>query len=161
MIPYAKIIGAVALLAFFAWGAYADYSAGKKAGSDAVQRLWDADLLKRQALTDAAIAKATQERDAALTANGVIQDEYQAKLTVANNNAADFAQRLRNATSRLLASSSAMHSSGSGQIAPDPSAPSSAGQLGQLLALITGLRSECIENAAQLTALQKEITPQL
>jgi hypothetical protein len=158
---YAKAAALLAILAAFAWGAYADYHAGVKAGQDSIQRLWDADLLKRQAITDTAIAQATKERDAAIAANEGIANDYQIKLDSANANAADFARRMRDATSRLLAGSSTMPKAGSGQAPSDPSQASSAGQLQQLASLTAGLHAECLANNAQLEALIAEVKPWL
>jgi hypothetical protein len=157
---YAKLIGAVLALGAVIWIGIAVYDAGKKAGSDAVQRLWDQDKAQLQALTAAAVAKATQERDAALQTNAEVSNAYQQKLDVAAADSAQFSSRLRNAEARLLSLSS-MPTSGSGSQTTDPGSPSSAGQLGQLVTLITGLRTECKANSDQLTALIAEITPQV
>src|SRR5271169_2804095 len=98
---YIKIAAAIAILAALAWLGKAIYSAGEQH----TQVQWDAYKVHAQALTDAAIAQATKERDSAITANEAISNDYQIKLDAANSNAADFAKRLRDATSRLLAGS--------------------------------------------------------
>lgn len=161
MLTYLKLGLGIALAAAIAWGAYADYAAGRKAGQDAVQTAWDKDKAQIQAVADAAIAAATKERDAALTANKGIQNDYQAKLSAANANAAGFAQRLRNAESLIAAGGSSVPKTGGGQPTAGPSSPSSADQLGSLVTLVTQLRTECSANSDQLDALIAEVKPWL
>ena len=158
---YARLGALLALLAAFGWGAYADYAAGRKAGQDAIQTAWDKDKAAIQATADAAIAQATKERDAAVAANEGIENDYQAKLSAATANAATFASRLRNAESLIAANRGAVPQAGNNPGATAASTPSSADQLGQLVTLVTQLRTECKANADQLDGLIAEIKTQL
>jgi hypothetical protein len=152
---YIKIGAAIALLAALGWLGRAIYSAGEQH----TQLAWDAARIIEKSTYDAAVAQATKERDAALATNEAISNDYQIKLDAANSNAADFAQRLRNATARIY--SNQVSKAGDRPAASDPSAPSSAGQLGQLVTLVTDLRTECKANSDQLDALIAEVKPWL
>jgi len=155
---YAKIAAVVILLAAIAWGTMADYSAGKKAGENAIQTLWDKDRASIQTTADLAIATATKQRDDALEANEVAQNVYQTEISAVNANAADFARRLRSAESRLAAGGGTVPKAGSGQ--QSVAAGSQAGDVSLTNALGSAL-AECSANTAQLDALIIEIKPQL
>jgi hypothetical protein len=152
------IVGAVLLLAAVFFGFRAVYDAGDKSGAARIQLQWDQDKADIQRLSDAAIANVTKERDAALQANEVAQNGYQAELSAANASAADFARRLRSAEARLAASSGSVPQASGGQQSADPS--SQAGDVRLTNALGAAL-AECSENAAQLDALIVELKPQL
>lgn len=155
MLIYAKIAAAIAILAAAAWLGRAIYSAGEQH----TQLAWDAARIVERSTYDAAVAQATKERDVALQNNEDISNAYQIKLDAANANAADFAMRLRNATARIY--NNQVPKAGDRPTAADPGQASSAGQLGQLVTLITGLRTECKANSDQLEALIGEIKPWL
>jgi hypothetical protein len=108
-----------------------------------------------------AIAAITKEKEDALTANEAIQLDYQNKLSTVAASATVFAQRLRNAEATIAANRSAVPKDNGGQGTPTTSAPSSADQLGQLVTLVTGLRTECAANSDQLDALIGEVSKQL
>jgi DNA-binding LytR/AlgR family response regulator len=153
----AGLIALIAVVGLTGWGIVADYDAGKKSGSDVVQKLWDANKAQIQATADAAIANVTKERDAALQANEVAQNGYQVQLSAANASAADFARRLRNAEASIAASSRAMSKVGSGQQSTTTGTQS--GDVVLTNALGSAL-AECSANAAQLNALIAEVKPQ-
>jgi hypothetical protein len=158
---YAKLAFYAVLVTAIAYGGYHVADLKGKAALEKLQLAWDADKAAIQKAADAAIAQATKDRDAALEANGVIQSEYQTQLSSANASAAQFANRLRNAESRLTASSSSTGKANSGQTTTATGTPTSADQLGQLVSLVTDLRTECLQNADQLDSLTAEIRPQL
>ena len=155
MLIYAKLAGILLALAALAWLGKAIYSAGEQH----VQLAWDAARIIEKSTYDAAVAQATKERDAALATNEAISNDYQTKLDAANSNAADFAQRLRNATARIY--SNQVPKAGDRPAAADPSETSSAGQLQQLAGLTAALHAECLANNAQLEALIAEVKPWL
>src|SRR5271155_2199112 len=97
---YVRAAAVLALLAAFAWGAIADYHAGKKAGQDAIQTAWDKDKAAIQVVTDAAIAKATQERDTALQNNAEIVNDTAQQIISARNLSSTLAAQLRDYKSR-------------------------------------------------------------
>lgn len=158
---YLKVGALVIFMSAVGWAFYATYHAGKKAGSDAIQKLWDEDKAKIQATADAAIAQATKDKETAIAANEVIANDYQAQLLAANASAAQFAQRLRNAEAIIAAGG------GSSAKAPDkpgsvnPGSPAVAELLGQLVTLVTDLRTDCKADADQLDALIAQLKPQL
>jgi hypothetical protein len=137
------------------------YDLGNTAGKAETQELWDADRSKIQTITDAAIAAANKQRDDALEANEVTASEYQKKVDAANSSAADFSKRLSNALASLAANRSAPSQTGGAPTASDPGPSPVAQQLGQLAAIVTGLRTECSQNADQLDGLIASIKPQL
>jgi hypothetical protein len=155
---YAKLAAALALLAAIGWGVVADYHAGKKAGSDAVQAAWDKDKASIQAVADAAIATATKERDAALEANEAVSNDYQTQLSAARALSGSLAAKLRDYAARTSASGGGVSKAGSGQGTAGTSTPS--GDAGLTNALGAAL-AECSANTAQLDALIVEIKPQI
>lgn len=165
MIPVKLIAGLLALIGVIGlagWGIVADFDAGKRAGGDAVQKLWDQDKAKIQQLTDAAIATATKQRDEALAANEAIQNDYQRKLNLASADAAQFASRLRAAEARLTAANSGtVPKGGAGSEPTGAGQAGSADQLGQLVTLVTDLRTECKANDDELDALVAQLNRQL
>ncbi len=158
---YARLALLVGLLAAVGWGAYADYAAGRKAGQDAIQTQWDADRIKIQQVADAAIAQATKERDAAVAANEGIENDYQAKLSAATANAADFSRRLSNALTGIAANRNPAGQTSSGPGTPTASAAAVAQQLSTVVKLTSNLYTDCLANADQLDGLIAEIKPQL
>jgi hypothetical protein len=108
-------------------------------------------------LSDAALATVTKERDTALAANEAIQSDYQAKLSATIASTADLAQRLRNAESRLAASSRPVPQAGSGQQSSSPSQNASVDSLNEAIAAVI---AESKANSAQLNALVAQVKPQ-
>lgn len=158
------ILGVVLILALLGGGYFgyrSAYDSGQTAGKAQIQTAWDNDKAAITATADAAIAAATKAKEDALANNEAISNDYQAQLSAANASASQFAQRLRNAEATIAANRSAMSKAGSGSSLKDPGAPTSSDQLGQLVALVTDLRTECAANADQLDALNKELAPQL
>ena len=155
---YAKLAALLALLAAFAWGAYADYSAGRKAGSDAIQAAWDKDKAAIQATADAAIATATRERDTALQANEAISNDYQIQLSASRANSVELAKRLLKYASAAAARGGGVPEAGDRQGTAATGTP--AGDGGLTNALGAAL-AECSANTAQLDALIVELKPQL
>ena len=137
------------------------YEAGDKNGSNRVTVAWDADKSAIQKAADAQLAIVTKAKEDALAANEVIQNGYQVQLSAANANAADFAIRLRRAEANLAANRGNMPKASGGSGSTDTSSPTSADQLGQLVGLVTGLRTECIKNDAQLDSLIAQSIRQL
>jgi cytoskeletal protein RodZ len=160
----AKLIGGlvalIAIVALTGWGIVADFDAGKKSGSDAVQKLWDTDRASIQATADAAIATATKQRDDAIQANQVLHDQYETKLASVAADSATFAQRLRNAQAIIAAGSRPVPAGNSGQSLVSSSGSNSAQQLGQLVTLTTELRAECLRNDAALDDLYASVNKQ-
>lgn len=155
---YVKLAAALALLAAIVWGALADYSAGKKAGSSAIQVLWDADKAAIAKETATAIATATKERDDALQANEAIHSDYETQLSASRALGDSLAQRLRDAYTHPTAGSGAVPKAGDrqGTVATGPQS----GDVPLTSALSDAL-TECSANAAQLDALIVELKPQL
>jgi hypothetical protein len=158
---YAKIAAVVALLAAIAWGAVADYSAGKKAGQSSVQAAWDEDRIKIQAAADVQIAQITKERDSALEANGVLRDGYEARLLTADARNAQFTSQLRNAAAIIATYRNSVPKTDSGQSSVAVVGPTSADQLGELVKLTADLHAECTANADRHDVAYKELTPQI
>lgn len=160
-----KAIAIAAAVLIVALGGYLGFrlafNSGVTAGKAETQILWDNDKAKIQSVADAAIAEATKEKEAALANNEVIQNGYQAQLSAVNASAAEFAKRLRDAETRLAASSRNLPQANSGQPATATSAPTSADQLGKLAQLTADLHAECTANADQLDSLSGQIKPQL
>lgn len=158
---YAKVIVGLALGAALSFGGYHVADLKGKAALASLQHAWDQDKAAIQKVTDDAIAKATQERDTALQANEAISNDYQAKLSTANSDAAQFAQRLRNAENIIAANRGALPKANDNASPATTGAARGSDQLGQLVALVTGLRTECKANSDQLDALSAEMRPQL
>lgn len=154
----ALLVGIIVFLGAIFFGMRAVYDAGDKAGSTKIQLQWDADRAAIQKLSDAAIANATKERDAALHANEVAQNGYQAQLSAANASAADFARRLRDAEARIAAGGGGVSQGSDRRESPDPSATASDVRLTNALG---NALAECSANTAQLDALIVELKPQL
>lgn len=142
---------------FFGYGAWRE-SVGKKNGANRIQVAWDADKAKIQAVTDAAIAQATAQKDMALQANEVIANDYQTQLSAAVADADSLAERLRNAEARLAA-----HSDTAAKAGDQPGITETGPQAshGELTNAVARVFAECTENADQLDALIAEIRPQL
>jgi NhaP-type Na+/H+ and K+/H+ antiporter len=158
---YTKLAALLVLLAVFCWGAIADYSAGKKAGQNSIQAAWDMDKAAIAKVTADAIAQRTAERDMALRANEVIHANYDAQLAANAASAVVFAGRLRDAETRLATNSRSAAETNHLAGSATTSAAASADQFGQLVGLITDLRSECIKNDDQLDTLIAQLKPQL
>jgi hypothetical protein len=140
------------------WAYRSAYDAGDKAGAARVQVLWDADKASIQQVTAAALAKVNADKDAALQANEVIENELQAQLSAANASAGELAQRLRNAQSSLAANRSQLPKAGGGSNA---AAATSDPGLGPIDDAIAGALAECAANRARQVALIGELKPQL
>jgi len=149
---YAGIFALIAVIFSFT------YHEGARAGRLAVQVQWDADKAAQQRAADAAIAKATQEKLAAIAANEVISDQYLSAIANSDARAAEYAQRLRDYEARLHAAGSA---AGKAPGNADPPAAAPASGQGQLESAIGQRLVECDANEAQLIALQEELLPQL
>jgi hypothetical protein len=154
---YAKLAGAVVLLALFAWGAIADYSAGKKAGEDFIQAAWDKD---KEAIEKLASDKAATDakRMAELTSDneGIVND-LQNQIDAQRRLNSDLASRLRLATSIPA---------GSGPLpkAPNNSSPATItvnDRLGQIDDAIAAAFTECAQTRSDYKALIAEIKPQI
>jgi len=134
------------------------YDSGLTAGKAEIQAAWDTDKAKIQAVTDAAIAQATKDKEDAIAANEAIQNDYQTQLSAARTLSDALAQRLRSYTASHPANSGAVSKAGSGS---EPAATSSqAGDVILTNALGAAL-AECSANTAQLDALIVEIKRQL
>jgi hypothetical protein len=155
---YAKLAAAVVLIAAIFFGGYHVADLKGKAALAALQHAWDVDKAQIQGVTDAAIAQATKDKEAALEANGVIQSDYQTQLSAANARAAALASGLRNLENRIAANSGGMPKAGSGS---EPADPTGAPSLGRLNNALGAALNECATNRAQLNALIAEIRPQL
>jgi hypothetical protein len=134
------------------------YNSGQTAGKAEVQTLWDADRSKIQAVTDAAIAKATQEKEAAIAANEGIQNDLQAQLDSMHGLNASLAERLRRANANPTAHSSPLPQAAGNQKPVAAPVDDSVGRLNQLLA---DALTECRTNWVNYSALIKEVSPQV
>lgn len=151
------IIAAVVLGAL--WVGFDVYDRGVEDGKAVVQVKWDKDKASIQAVTDAAIANMTAQRDMALRANEVIESGYQTKLFAAHASANEFAQRLRLA---LAAARSSPVQQGPDKPGADGAdrGPDRPG-VSTLVERFTAYSSACQDGAAQLRALHAELKPQL
>jgi len=134
------------------------YDSGQTAGRAEIQTQWDANRAKIQAVTDAAIATATKQRDDAFIANEVAQHGYQEQLSAINATAADFARRLRYAEARIATHSDPLPKTSGGQ---QPAATGAQAGDVNLTNAIGAALAECSANTAQLDALIVELKPQL
>jgi hypothetical protein len=149
---------AVALLGALYWAEHSIYAAGVKSGSESVQMAWDQDKEAIAKVSAAALAEAVKEKEDALEANSVINQQYQTQLAVDAAANSALSERLRNAAARLAASSSAMQQTHSGSGPTAPSAPPGVGPVYDALAAVL---TECADNRTQLDKLIAEIQPQL
>ncbi len=150
------IAGAVALV-WLIWAqvdAYGDRRA--KSAREAVQALWDADTLARQAATDKAIADAKAKEDAARAANEVIEDEYQAKLVAAAGERDGYYRMLQQARNQVRAVTS--REATSAVIAATAGEASIADRIDRAVA---GVIVEHRANSDQLDALIAVVKPQM
>ena len=155
---YAKIAGIVALFATLAWGVIADYDAGKRAGSDAITKLWDADKAAIQKTADDRIAQNTKEKEAALANNEGVINDLKIQLNGSRYLASTLSNRLRDAENRAAASSSAL-SKTSDQLAATTGSATSI--LGQINGAIADALNECGAVRADYKALIAEVKPQI
>jgi low affinity Fe/Cu permease len=157
----AGLVGIIVFLGAIFFGFRTVYDAGHTAGVLLVQNEWDADKAAIQKVTDAAIASATKQRDDALAANEAIESDYQNKLSTVAASATVFAARLRNAEATIAANRNSVPKTPNNSSSTPAGTASSADQLGQLVTLVTGLRTECAANSDQLDALIAQIKTQL
>lgn len=151
---YVKLaLGVAVLIVLLALGEHF-YRQAYTAGAQSVQVKWDAQLADVHRVADEAIERAIKAKDEALANNEVIRANYETQLTAAQSDAADFAERLRNAYSHPRA----VPKSGSGQ--GTTAAVPAAGD-DRLTGLLAGAAAECLQNATQLDALTAELKPQL
>jgi hypothetical protein len=154
---YAKLAGAAVLLAMFAWGAIADYSAGKKAGEDFIQAAWDKDKESIAKLASDEAAKNAKKLQDAITDNEGIVNDLQNQIDAQRKLNSDLASRLRLATSIPAGSSSLPK-------APNNSIPSTItvnDRLGQIDDAIAAVLTECAQTRSDYKALIAEIKPQI
>src|SRR5277367_1670570 len=152
------LVACIALVAFGFYEYRTVYNSGKQAGMEQVQTAWDQDKEAIQKVTDAAIAKATKDRDDALEANEGIKNDYEAQLLTARANATAISNQLRNYQARHTSSFDQLPETSSGLGAP---AASTGQGLAKLDDALGAALTECKDNAAQLNALIAEIKPQL
>lgn len=157
----AYLAGAILSLGLITYVHHVIYASGERDGEAKIQKAWDDNKADIQRVADEAVAKATKDRDAALAANQGIHDEYEKRLADTTADAALFAQRLRDAATKIAAGSSTLSKVGDLAGSAAASAAGSAQLLGQLLSRLTGLREECVANDAALDALVLEIRPQI
>jgi len=155
------IAGAVLLVVLCAlglWGHHTIYDQGRNAEHVRMQALWDADKQRIQALADAALAQALQDRAQAIITNQVIHDQYENALSTVAVAAGSLAERLHDAEAHLATNRSAVPAT------PDRSGPSSAGPPSGDAALTNAVAAtfaECNANADQLDALEAQLNPQV
>lgn len=154
----AGLAAAVVALGSLFFGARAIYSAGDKAGSNRVLVAWDADRAKIQAVTDAAIAILTAEREKALADNDQIHQDYERQLMASSADNASLARRLQNAIAAAATGSGSLPQAGDQSRPPTPGEGPS---LQRLASLTANLATECADNRAQLNALISEVQRQL
>jgi hypothetical protein len=148
----------IAVLGLVGWGLKASYDSGETSGKAQVQTAWDTDKAKIQAVTDAAIAKATKDKETAIATNEGVINELQAQLSTASASANTYASQLRDTRTRLAASLSALSQARNN---PVTSAAPAAPGVGQLDAATGAALSECYAVRASYSALIKELSPQL
>lgn len=154
----AGLVALIAVVALTGWGIVADFDAGKRAGSDAVTKLWDADRLKIQSAADAQIAAQTKAKEDALAANEVIRSDYETQLLAARSMSDTLSLRLRQYISSHPADPGNVPKASDRPYPTDPG--SQAGDVRLTNALGSAL-AECSANTAQLDALIIEIKSQL
>jgi hypothetical protein len=133
------------------------YDSGQTAGKAEVQTLWDTDKAKIQAVTDAAIAQVTKDKEAAIAANEAITNDLQKQLGSMRDLNTGLAQRLRLATSASANSGTVPKASDNPK---SPTAPIDNG-VGRLNDAFAATLTECRTNWANYSALIKELKPQL
>lgn len=158
---YAKLAAVLALGAALAYGGYHVADLKGKAALASLQHAWDVDKAEIQKVTDKAIEKATKDKEDAIAANEVINDEYQKKLNGVTADSDRFASLLRNAAITIAAHRSAMQQASNIAGSAQTRTEAITVQLGQLVALTTDLRAECIKNDDELDALTSELNSQL
>jgi hypothetical protein len=157
-----KIIAAlgllIAILGGLWWYGEHRYNLGLAAGKAEIQTAWDVDKANIQKVTDAAIAQANAQKDAALQANEVIANGYAAKLSAAQSSVSTLASQLRDTRTRLAAHQRSLPQAPNNPGAPTGTATSSPGLLDVAIANTV---SECAAVRAGYEALIAEITRQL
>ena len=134
------------------------YDSGQTAGKAEIQVQWDTDKSKIQAVTDAAIAQATKDKEAAIAANEGIQNDLQTQLASMRDLNTTLAKRMRLASSNPSANSGTLPQAAGNKDPVSAPANDSVGRLNQLLA---DALTECRANWANYSALIKELSPQL
>jgi hypothetical protein len=156
MLTYVKLGAALALLAAFAWGAIADYHAGKKAGQDAVQTAWDANKLAIAEATAKAIQAVATDKETALANNGAVINDLQAQTVSLRGLNSSLAQRLRIATHPTTDFNTV---SEGGDIAGSPTGAAN-DRVGQIDDSLAATLTECAVNRANYKALIAQVKPQ-
>lgn len=154
----AVLVAIIGVVAFTGWGIVADFDAGKRAGSDAIQKLWDADKAAIQKTADDRIAQNTKDKEAALANNEGVINDLQTQLNGSRDLASTLSNRLRDAENRAAASSSAL-SKTSDQLRASTGALNAS--LEQINGAVADAINECGANNAKYTALVKQLKPQL
>lgn len=154
----ASLVAVIGILSGLWYYGHAQHTAGFKEGAASIQVQWDADKEAIQKAADEAVAKATKDRDDALQANEVLQNDYQVQISSARALNGELAQRLRDAQNRVPAGSGSVPKAGSGQGSTPTSGTPTMGQIDDAIAATL---TECANNRAQLNALISEIKPQL
>lgn len=161
MTPYRLIayaVGALLVLGLLFAGFRAIYDAGDNAGQEKVQLLWDQDKALIQKEADRAVAKATQEKEAAIVNNGGITSDLQTQLDSMRDLNRDLSGRLRDAEGRASAYSGAL-SKAADQLRVTPGTATQG--LGRFNDALADALNECGATRAEYKALIAEIRPQL
>lgn len=161
MIPYRLIayaVGALLVLGLLFAGFRAIYDAGDNAGQEKVQLLWDQDKALIQKEADRAVAKATQEKEAAIVNNGDVTNDLQTQLNSMRDLNRGLSGRLRDAEGRASAYSGAL-SKAADQLRVTPG--TAAQGLGRFNDALADALNECGATRAEYKALIAEIRPQL
>jgi hypothetical protein len=148
---YIKLGAGLALLAAFVWLGAAIYSAGEQH----IQLKWDADKAEIQAKADAAIAKATQDKETALANNEGIRSDLQTQLDSVRNLNTSLSERLRIYSAAGGGSVPKAGDKPGVTPAPDTS------RVGRLNDALGAALNECYGNRLKHEALIRELKPQL
>lgn len=155
---WAKLAAALALLAAICWGVVADYQAGKKAGSDAIQAVFDDFKSKEYADTVKDLTDVRKQLTEAIANNDGAINDLNAQMDVLRNTGSLLSSRLRDAENRASALGSALSKAGDQLRTSNGSLNAS---LEQINGAVADTINECGANNAKYTALVRELKPQL
>lgn len=155
-----KLIAAAIMLLILGGAAYFGLHQVYAAGEAHTQLAWDKDVQTRQAAYDKQVADISAQLAMTRKTNEAIHGEYDEKLAQASASAAQFAERLRDATNSLNSSTDTLSKVGDLLGSATASQQASAQRLGQLVSLITDFHTECAKNDAQLDAIVAQAKPQ-